>query len=83
MRHRIFTFRTESGSLYEINCKEMTWERMIQGNQYTSRNPKGRLIAVPDVQVGKRAYLYDDDILPDHIAHCVETTPVVEITEIA
>jgi len=76
------TFKTESGSVYRINYEKMTWERLNTGDpKHTSRKNSGNLVARPGIEIGRPAFLQDDDILPGCITHFVQTTEVTEIIE--
>jgi hypothetical protein len=78
-----FTFTTKSGTVYEINRDAMTWMRVsTTRNSGPIRNAKGNLISAPVVKIGQPVFLEDDAVLPGHVAHYVQTSPVISISEI-
>lgn len=75
-------FKTESGTIYEINKDLMAWTRLKREEASgQTRGESGNLVRWPEIRIGERAKLFDDDIKPGHAAHCVLTSPVVEIME--
>jgi hypothetical protein len=75
-------FRTENGTIYEVDKQAMGWRRISSTpDSGFTRHDGGRLVQWPELEAGARAELFDDDILPGHIMHCVLTSKIVAIWE--
>lgn len=77
-------FLTESGTWYEVTwsdeSKSGTWARLSSTEKSgVTRRDSGDLVSKPYVAIGERAAMEDGDILKDHAAHFVVTSPVVLI----
>jgi hypothetical protein len=73
-------FTTESGTVYQLDQADMTWNRMFKAKMSGhTRQEGGTLTEWPDIQIGKQAFLFDTDILPGHVAHAIQTSIVREI----
>jgi len=73
-------FRTETGSIYDLDQEKMTWRRL--GRSPASgqiRNEHGQLLIWPNIIVGKQAILEDDTIKAGYDRHYVATSRVTEI----
>ena len=78
-----FRFTTETGSVYEINRDAMTWRRVSRTDKSGEiRNEGGTLVDFETVRIGEPAFLQDTNVRPGHVAHFVETSRVVAISEI-
>lgn len=78
----ITRFLTKSGSLYELNSEQMTWRRVLKTEKSgRTRKSNGRLIHWPVIEKGKSVLMFDDDVKPGALAHCVVTSVVVVIEE--
>jgi hypothetical protein len=78
----IVRFRTESGSLYEIDSIQKTWARLeeptIEGS-YPLRTKSGNYYSLNVIEVGFPAQWLSEPIDPTKDFRLVETSRVVEI----
>jgi hypothetical protein len=73
-------FKTESGSVYEVDTDKMTWRRESTTDRSgTIRNEHGDLLFAPDIVIGEPCELQDTSVLPGHGLHFVVTSRVTEI----
>jgi hypothetical protein len=76
-------FRTESGSLYEIDYVNRTWAR-LQHNEAVSpfvRTPDGTFDNVPEIVVGRPVIITGPSLTPGGLFRIIQTTPVTEILQ--
>lgn len=75
------TFKTETGSTYELDKIAMTWKRADKSvDSGKIRQEGGSLTEWPEVRIGYPVHLFDTAILPGHVAHAVRTSLVVHIS---
>lgn len=82
--------KTQSGSTYVLNQKNMTWERardkpyegLYDGFQDHVRTQGGSLISWPTIVVGKPMDILGPPLTLDTTVRLISTTPVTEITHI-
>lgn len=79
-------FVTESGSLYELDAIKGTWARLVKGADAGEiRAEQGTLVNWPKVEIGRRVFIQDTNILEAFkvkglaAAHLVVTAPVESI----
>ena len=73
-------FKTETGSIYDLDQEKMTWRRL--GRSPSSgqiRNEHGELTLWPIIVVGHSAMLEDKTIKAGYDRHYVATSRVTEI----
>ncbi len=76
------TFKTETGSEYQLDKNLMTWRRMnISDESGTLRNEYGKLERWPDIVLHEQAILYvaPHPTTPDGYSRVIITSPVVSI----
>jgi hypothetical protein len=75
-------FRTETGSLYEIDMDKKTWARLeeptIEGS-YPLRTTSGTYYSINGIEVGFPAQWLSEPVDPTKDYRLVETSRVVEI----
>lgn len=75
-------FRTESGSLYEVDYGAKTWTRLekpwVEGD-YPLRTGEGKFDRISEVEVGKPVTLFAEPLDPTATMRCIQTSLVVEI----
>jgi hypothetical protein len=77
-------FMTENGTWYVIDQEKMTWSRKVSTvSSGKTRHDGGKLLSLPTLRLGESAFLEDEDILPGHVAHYVQTSRVKIIQELA
>jgi hypothetical protein len=75
-------FRTESGSLYEIDTAAKTWARLEEPNRegsYPLRTTSGTYYSINEIEVGFPAQWLSEPIDTTKDVRLVETSRVVEI----
>jgi hypothetical protein len=75
-------FRTETGSLYEIDTDKKTWARLEEPKtegSYPLRTKSGTYYRINDIEVGFPAQWLSEPIDPTKDVRLVETSRVVEI----
>ncbi len=73
-------FRTETGSIYDLDQEKMTWKRLsTTDNSGQIRNEHGHLLVWPLLVIGHSAQLEDDTIKAGYDKHMVATSRVTEI----
>jgi hypothetical protein len=78
----LIRFRTESGSLYEIDTDKKTWDRLEKPNRegsYPLRTTSGTYYSLNVIEVGFPAQWLSEPIDPTKDFRLVETSLVTEI----
>jgi hypothetical protein len=75
-------FRTETGSLYEIDYDKKQWSRLeepkIQGRK-PLRTKTGSFNEISDIVVGQPVLIFGPSLTPGTNGRCIRTSYVVEI----
>lgn len=77
--NRVTTFRTATGSTYEIDCSELTWRRVPTFRSGVLRSELGRLVAVRPLEVGLPGFLLCPPFQSAGPPRAIITTLVVAI----
>ena len=78
----IVQFRTQNGTIYELDSKQMTWRKVKLTNlSGETRANSGKLLSWPIIEIGKEALLHDSEVLPGCTEHYIQTSEVVSLEE--
>jgi hypothetical protein len=78
MRH--IRFKTESGSLYELDEEAMTWSRLTHSAESVAvRTKSGPMLKWPEVKIGRECRILGPSLSFVGGIRLIETTPVVSV----